>query len=85
MNSIKSSFVFKITSLIIILFIAACAVNPVTGKKQLVLMSEAQEIALGAESDPAIVQQFGLYQNDAIQNFINARGQEMVESVIGLI
>jgi len=66
-------------SLIIVLFIAACAVNPVTGKKQLVLMSEAQEIALGAESDPAIIQQFGLYQNDAIQNFINARGQEMVK------
>ena len=40
-------------------FYPGCAVNPVTGKKQLVLMSEQQEIALGAESDPQIIAQLG--------------------------
>jgi len=79
MKSSKSPLMLKITSLIFILFLLACAVNPVTGKKQLVLMSEAQEVALGAQSDPQIIAQFGLYENAALQDFINDRGQEMVK------
>ncbi|MBA2328725.1 MAG: peptidase M48, partial [Flavisolibacter sp.] len=39
-----------------------CATNPVTGKRQVVLMSEAQELAMGQEADPQIVAQFGLYE-----------------------
>ena len=54
-----------------------CARNPVTGKKQVVLMSEAQEIAMGKEADPQIVAQFGLYEDSAIQNFIRTKGQQM--------
>jgi predicted Zn-dependent protease len=45
-----------------ILLFSSCARNPVTGKKELVLMSESQEIALGKESDPAIIAQFGVIQ-----------------------
>ncbi|HXI00877.1 MAG TPA: M48 family metalloprotease [Sphingobacteriaceae bacterium] len=55
----------------------SCAVNPVTGKKQVVLMSEAQEIAMGKEADPQIIQQFGLYENKALQDFINQEGKKM--------
>ena len=55
----------------------SCAVNPVSGKKQLALMSEQQEIALGAESDPQIIAEFGLYDNPEIQQFIDKHGQEM--------
>lgn len=54
-----------------------CAVNPVTGKKQIVLMSEEQEIELGKQSDPEIIQQFGLYEDKALQEFINQKGKEM--------
>ncbi|MES2649660.1 MAG: M48 family metalloprotease [Bacteroidota bacterium] len=56
----------------------SCARNPVTGKKQVVLMSEAQEIAMGQEADPQIVAQFGLYPDSALQRFIRQKGQEMV-------
>jgi predicted Zn-dependent protease len=59
------------------LFLSGCAVNPVTGRKQISLMSEAQEIALGAESDPQIIAQFGLYEDATIQKFIDLHGQEM--------
>ena len=62
--------------LIIILF-SSCARNPVTGKKEVMLMSESQEIALGQQSDPAIIAQFGLYQDDELQAFINEKGKEM--------
>lgn len=60
-----------------ILLSNSCAVNPVTGKKQVVLMSEAQEIAMGKEADPQIIQQFGLYENKALQDFINQEGKKM--------
>lgn len=54
-----------------------CATNPVTGKKQVVLMSESQELAMGKEADPQIVAQFGLYEDANLQNFIKQKGQEM--------
>lgn len=54
-----------------------CATNPVTGKRQVVLMSEEQEIAMGQEADPQIIAQFGLYEDTALQNFITRKGREM--------
>ena len=54
-----------------------CARNPVTGKRQVVLMSEAQEIAMGKEADPQIVAQFGLYNDSTVQRFIREKGREM--------
>ncbi|MEL6655288.1 MAG: M48 family metalloprotease [Bacteroidota bacterium] len=56
-----------------------CAVNPVSGKKQFMLMSESQELALGKQSDPSIVAQFGMYQDDQLQSFLNEKGQEMAK------
>ncbi len=55
----------------------SCARNPVTGKNQLMLMSTGQEQAIGDQNDPAIVAQFGLYQNDDMQQFLNREGQKM--------
>lgn len=60
-----------------ILFMNTCAVNPVTGKKQIVLMSEEQEIAMGKEADPQIVAQYGLYENKTLQDFITQKGKSM--------
>ncbi len=61
----------------IVLLFNSCATNPVTGKKDLVLMSEEQEIAIGVQSDPAVLAQFGLYQDEKLQNFIQQKGQAM--------
>jgi predicted Zn-dependent protease len=57
--------------------LVGCAVNPVSGKKQLALMSEADEIALGAQSDPQIIAEYGLYPDSNIQRFIREKGLEM--------
>ena len=57
--------------------LATCARNPVTGKRQVVLMSEAQEIAMGKEADPQIVAQYGLYDDKALQAFITEKGKAM--------
>jgi predicted Zn-dependent protease len=66
------SCIIAIVSLVI-----SCARNPVTGKSQLVLMSESQEIAMGKEADPQIIAQYGLYEDSLLQKFINEKGKEM--------
>lgn len=55
----------------------SCSTNPVTGKKDVILMSEGQELAMGQQADPQIVAQFGMYDNPAIQRFISDKGQKM--------
>lgn len=36
----------------LLLLANGCAVNPVTGKKEVMLVSEGQELAMGQQSDP---------------------------------
>lgn len=62
---------------IALLTLVSCVRNPVTGKKQFGVMSEAREIELGAAYDPQIVAEFGLYQDEIIQEYINEKGKEM--------
>lgn len=64
-------------SVLLLLSLSSCAINPVTGKKQLVLMSEAQEIAMGQQADPEVIAFFGLYEDPQLQEFITAKGNEM--------
>jgi len=50
----------KLSLLFILALIAgSCSVNPVSGKKELSFMSESQEMAIGQESDPSVIAQFG--------------------------
>lgn len=59
------------------LVLAGCATNPVTGKRQVMLVSENQELAMGQQADPAVVAQFGLYPDKKIQRFITEKGKAM--------
>lgn len=69
--------ILSLSAVLILFIVSACAINPVTGKKQIVLMSEAQEIAMGQQSDPEIVAFFGLYEDAELQEFITEKGKEM--------
>jgi predicted Zn-dependent protease len=66
-------------NLVIIILLPSCAVNPVTGKKQFMLMSEQQEIALGAEYDPSVIATFGEYDNEELLAFITEKGNEIAK------
>ena len=59
---------------------AACATNPATGRRQLMLMSEAEEIALGKQADAEVRQTMGLYEDDQWQQYINQVGQRLAKS-----
>jgi len=60
-------------------WLSGCATNPVTGKKELMLMSSSQERAMGEQNDPQITQFFGLYDDKELQRFINEKGQQMAK------
>ena len=62
-----------------LLFIWSCAINPVTGKREFMLLSEADEIKLGQKSDPSIVQMYGVYEDEDLQKYLNELGQKMVK------
>jgi predicted Zn-dependent protease len=64
-------------SLAAVLALAGCATNPVTGGKDIVTISEAQEIEIGRKSHPQILQQYGRYDDEALQQYVNTVGQRI--------
>lgn len=70
--------VIPVTFLIII-FLTACSVNPVTGKHQLMMVSSAQEISMGRQSYAPMQQsQGGVYDVDpALTNYVQAVGNRV--------
>ena len=69
MNPVRSSRV-----LVTLLVLGGCATNPVTGAREFVMLSEAQEIAMGREADGALLRQMGLYEDDALQRYVEEIG-----------
>jgi len=73
----RSDNLVIISLLAAILFFPSCAINPVTGKRQLMFMSEKREISMGKEYDPQVTATFGEYKNEALLGLIQERGNEM--------
>ena len=72
------SIIEKISLLVAaILIVISCAINPVTGKKQFMLMTEAQEVQLGAQYDPQVIATFGEYRDDELLTLLQAQASEM--------
>ena len=57
--------------------LAGCATNPVTGRPQLALISESQEIQMGQQAAVQVEQSIGLVQNDALQQYVQRIGAEL--------
>ena len=60
------------------LLVASCAVNPVTGKKELMLVSEGQEIALGEQTDKEVRAEYGLYDDADFAAYLPRTGGLLV-------
>ena len=54
--------------------VAACATNPVTGKPELSLVSEQQEIQMGQQGAQQVAQEVGLIKDQALQNYVQSVG-----------
>jgi predicted Zn-dependent protease len=55
-----------------------CAVNPVTGKRDFILMTESQEKALGKQADEQIVAQYGLVDDPSLQAYVESVTAKLV-------
>jgi predicted Zn-dependent protease len=58
----------------------ACATNPVTGRREINFMSEAQEISIANESDPQIKREMGVYNDPELQNYVTEIGMRMAKA-----
>jgi predicted Zn-dependent protease len=59
------------------LLLAGCAVNPATGDRQLMLITEEQEIAMGREAHEGILAAMGVYPDDEVQQYVSRLGKEL--------
>lgn len=60
-----------------ILLLAGCATNPVTGKSELALISEQQEIAIGQQAAKETVQSMSLVDDPALQQYVSGIGRKL--------
>jgi predicted Zn-dependent protease len=57
--------------------LSACTMNPATGQRQLTLISEAQEVAMGREAEPQVLATFGEYPDEEWQRYVDDLGQQL--------
>jgi predicted Zn-dependent protease len=75
-NEIKILFIdlmriIKWALSVLLLFVVSCAVNPVTGERELMLVSEEQELRIGRESAPSLKWEFGgLYRDNSLEDYL---------------
>jgi predicted Zn-dependent protease len=62
------------------ILLGSCATNPVTGERELSLMSEAQEIQLGQEMDAQVRREMGLYDDPALQRYVQEVGLRLART-----
>jgi predicted Zn-dependent protease len=62
-----------------VLLLTACATNPVTGKRELSFLSEAQEIAIGKQTDAEVRREMGVYDHPELQRYVSDVGHRLAQ------
>jgi predicted Zn-dependent protease len=52
-------------------------VNPVSGQTEMSAMSEEQEVAEGAKAHQQVLKEYSVYDNQGVQDYVNALGQRL--------
>jgi predicted Zn-dependent protease len=68
---------FVTTGLAAAALLAGCSRNPATGHRELMLVSESQEVQMGQEYDKEVVASIGLYPDPALQNYVQELGARL--------
>jgi predicted Zn-dependent protease len=74
-HSLRSARTFALLAAGVL--VAGCATNPVTGQRQLALISEAQEISMGQEAAVEVRDSIGLVDDAAMQSYVSRVGLEL--------
>jgi len=66
-----------VVAVVAMLASAACASNPVTGRREVSLLSEAEEIAIGQRGDAEIKREMGVYPDQDLQRYVSGIGERL--------
>jgi predicted Zn-dependent protease len=58
---------------------AGCATNPVSGKREISLLSEAQELAIGQQADAEVRREMGIYDERELQRYVSDIGMRLAQ------
>mgnify|MGYP001158382488 FL=1 len=78
---IKNKFLIFLIFFFIFCSTSSCVVTPSSGQREISLMSEKDEKAIGKAEHPKIIKQFGgIYKNNTLQNYIESLGKFLVST-----
>ncbi|WP_376691728.1 M48 family metalloprotease [Wenzhouxiangella sp. EGI_FJ10409] len=63
-----------------VFMLQGCAVNPVSGDREFVLVSERQEIAMGAQGAESVRQSVGVVDDAQLQGYVQELGMSLAEN-----
>src|SRR3990167_1250470 len=69
--------IFYLLILFISPFLLQCAINPVTKTYDFILISDSQEVSIGANADKEVLNTYGQYSDPKLQEYINEVGQRV--------
>ena len=61
------------------LMLAGCSTNPVTGQHDITFVSEKSEIEEGRRAHEQVIRAYGVYEDQALQDYINGIGQRLAK------
>ncbi|MEO8449047.1 MAG: M48 family metalloprotease [Gemmatimonadota bacterium] len=71
---------YRLAALPSLLLALACATNPVTGKSELSLISESQEISMGQQAAQETRQQIGVVADNSLQTYVRGVGLKIAKT-----
>ncbi len=66
-------------SILTFTLLQGCATNPVTGEQDFVLMSESEEISLGAKYNEQLLQEMSVYPDPELAAYVDQVGQRIAK------
>lgn len=76
-RKIVSKTIVKAIVVVLMVWAISCAINPVTHKRELMLLSAADEVAMGRQTDPQVLQTFGHYEDADLARYVAALGKKL--------
>ena len=73
----KSIVATAVSAVLLVSTLTDCAQNTVTGNPDFVTMSESQEVQTGRQEDVKVRQEYGVYDDKALQEYVNEVGQRL--------
>ncbi len=73
----KKPLKVPIICLVMLFLLSACAVNPVSGSREVMLYSSEQEVDMGRKAHPQVLEEFGYYNDPKLQAYITAIGKRL--------